>query len=213
MPQASTQQFLEIDQIKEGVIVLKNKAIRGIIMVSSLNFALKSEDEQNAILYQFQNFLNSLDFSLEIVVQSRRLNITGYLDKLRELEEAQENELLKIQTAEYQKFIREVIIGGSIMSKTFFVVVPFALIEVPGAGTAKGLFKKQGDIAPSEEHFQRAKSQLWQRMEFVALGLRRCGLQCVPLNTSELIELFWSQYHPEESEVGYYPEIPPELMN
>lgn len=204
MPQSSTQQFLEIDQIKEGVIILKNKALRGVIMVSSLNFALKSEDEQNAIIYQFQNFLNSLDFSIEIVVQSRKLNITGYLDKLKELETQQENELLRIQTAEYQKFIKGLIAGGAIMSKSFFVVVPFALIEIPG-------FKKT-DAIFDEEKFQRAKSQLWQRLEFVALGLRRCGLQCVPLNVSELIELFWGLYHPDEAEVGYYPEIPPELV-
>ena len=209
MTQGSTQQFLEIDQIKQGVIVLRNRSLRGVIMVSSLNFALKSDDEQSAIVYQFQNFLNSLDFSLEIVVQSRRLNITGYLDKLKDLEKKQENELLKMQTAEYQKFVKDLIAGGAIMSKTFFVVVPFTLVEIPGMGGEKN----KGTVAgPTEEQFQRAKSQLWQRLEFVALGLRRCGLQCVPLNTSELIELFWSQYHPEEAEVGYYPEIPPEIL-
>jgi hypothetical protein len=209
--QTSTQKFLEIEQIREGVILLRNKAMRGVIMVSSLNFALKSGDEQNAIIYQFQNFLNSLDFSIEIVVQSRRLNITGYLDKLKELERKQENELLKTQTAGYQKFIRDLIGGGAIMSKSFFVAVPFTLIEIPRMKTIKELIKKQSTTL-SEEQFQRCKSQLWQRMEFVALGLRRCGLQCVPLNTSELIELFWSLYHPEEAEVGYYPEIPPELI-
>jgi len=209
--QASTQKFLEIDQIREGVILLRNKVMRGVIMVSSLNFALKSGEEQNAIIYQFQNFLNSLDFSLEIAVQSRRLNITGYLDKLKELEKKQENELLKTQTAGYQKFIRDLIAGGAIMSKSFFVVVPFTLMEVPGMKTVKELIRKQPPTF-SEEQFQRCKSQLWQRMEFVALGLRRCGLQCVPLNTSELIELFWGLYHPEEAEVGYYPEIPPELI-
>jgi len=212
MAQASTQQFLEIDQIKEGVILLKNKAMRGVIMVSSLNFALKSEEEQNAIIYQFQNFLNSLDFSLEITVQSRKLNITGYLDKLKELEKKQENELLKTQTAEYRKFINALISGGAIMSKTFFVTVPFTLMKIPGMKTMKGLFKKESTSTFNDEQFQRCKSQLWQRVEFVALGLRRCGLQCVPLDTSELIELFWSLYHPEESEVGYYPEIPPEII-
>jgi len=204
MPEAPTQQILEIEQIREGVIVLKNKSLRGIIMGSSLNFALKSEEEQNAIIYQFQNFLNSLDFSTEIVVQSRILNITGYLNKLKEMEEKQENELLKFQTREYQNFIKELIAGGQILSKNFFVIVPFTLIEIPG-------FKKEKTQTLTEEQFQRAKSQLWQRMEFVALGLRRCGLQCIPLNTVELIELFWSLYHPEEAEVGYYPEIPPEL--
>ena len=212
MPSASTQQFLEIDQIKEGVVLLKNKSLRGILMVSSLNFALKSADEQKAIVYQFQNFLNSLDFSLEIVVQSRILNITGYLDQLKELEKKQEIELLKLQTAEYQKFIKDLIAGGQILSKNFFVVIPFTLIEIPGMKAAGGLFKKQIPGAPSETQFQRAKAQLWQRMEFVALGLGRCGLKCVPLNSTELIELFWSLYHPEESEVGYYPEVPPEVI-
>lgn len=208
MAQASTQQIIEIYQIKEGVIILKNKALRGILMVSSINFALKSEEEQNATIFQFQNFLNSLDFSIEIVVQSKRLNITGYLEKLKELEAKEKNELLKIQIAEYQKFIRELIRGGAIMSKQFFVIVPFSLIELPKLTAEE---TKQKTTSLTEEKFQRARTQLWQRMEFAALGLRRCGLQSIPLNTTELIELFWSSYHPEEAEVGYYPEIPPEL--
>jgi hypothetical protein len=211
MPEATTQQFLEIERIREGVVILKNRALRGVIMVSSLNFALKSEEEQNATIYQFQSFLNSLDFSIEIVVQSRRLNITGYLDKLKELEKTQKIELLKVQTADYRKFVGDLIGGGAVMSKNFFIVVPFTFIEIPGLKAAKRSSAKQTMTTFSEERFQRAKSQLWQRMEFVALGLRRCGLQCFPLNTSELIELFWSLYHPEEAEVGYYPEIPPEI--
>jgi hypothetical protein len=211
MPKDSTQQFLKIDQIREGVIILKNKTMRGIVMVSSLNFALKSTEEQTAIIYQFQNFLNSLDFSIEIIVRSRRLNITGYLDRLKDLEKRQENELLKTQIKEYRSFVKDLIAGGSIMSKTFFVVVPFTLAEITGEKSPKGLFGKTTFGALSEERFQRSKFQLWQRMEFIALGLRRCGLECVPLNTSELVELFWGLYHPEEAEIGYYPEIPPEL--
>jgi hypothetical protein len=205
MAEVSTQQFLEIEQIREGILLLKNKSLRGVLMISSLNFALKSTDEQQAIIYQFQNFLNSLDFPIEIVVQSRILNITGYLDKLKQIETAQKNELMKIQTAEYRKFISDLVVGRQILSKTFFVTIPFTLIEIPKIG-----IKKEADF--SEGQFQRAKSQLWQRMEFAALGLRRCGLQCSFLNTLELIELFWSLYHPEEAEVGYYPEIPPEII-
>ena len=206
MAQFATQQFLEIEQIREGVILLKNKSLRSVLMVSSLNFALKSDDEQQAIIYQFQSFLNSLDFSIEIVIQSRILNITGYLDKLRELENNQKNQLMKIQTADYRKFIDELIAGRQVLAKTFFVVIPFALIEIPKIGAKKR-------VSFDEEQFQRSKSQLWQRMEFVASGLRRCGLHCTPLNSLELIELFWSLYHPEEAEVGYYPEIPPEIIN
>lgn len=211
MPKTSAQQFLEIEQIREGVLVLKNKALRGILMVSSQNFALKSEEEQNAILYQFQNFLNSLDFSCQIIAQSRRLNITGYIEKLKEFERKQKNELLKVQTASYREFVESLIKAGSIMLKTFFVVVPFTLLESQGVAPTK-LIRSPIVSSLSEAEFQRCKSQLWQRVEFIALGLRRCGLQVIPLSTEELIELFWSSYHPKGAEVGYYPEIPPELI-
>ncbi|MCD6528230.1 hypothetical protein J7K44_01165 [bacterium] len=211
MPKPTTQEFLEIEQIREGVIVLKNKTLRGVMMVSSLNFALKSDEEQSAIIYQFQNFLNSLDFSCQIIVQSRKLNITGYLDKLRELSKKQENELLKVQTEEYIKFIESLVAGGTIMSKTFYVIVPFSIIEAEKT-TAEKLLKAPKISTLTEEEFQRCKTQLWQRMEYLALGLRRCGLRAVLLNTEELIELFWGLHHPKEAEVGYYPEIPPEII-
>ena len=165
---APTQIVLEFDQIREGVIVMKDKSLRGILMVSSLNFELKSEEEQNAIIWQFQNFLNSLDFSIQILVQTKRLNITCYLDKLKELEEKQENELLRIQISEYRKFIKDLIGGGEIFTKNFFVIVPFHPMELPGM---KG--KKEKEIKMDEERFQRAKAQLFERMEFVAMGLSR----------------------------------------
>lgn len=209
MPEATTQQFLEIEDIKEGVVILKDKSLRGVLAVSSLNFFLKSEEEQNAIIYQFQSFLNSLDFSVQIYIQSRKLNITGYIEKLKELEKTQKNELLKIQTKEYIKFIENLLAESSIMSKNFYLVVPFVPVLVPGM---RGKSLKEKSSTLSDEEFQRAKTQLWQRIEFVAQGLRSCGLFCTPLNTTELIELFWSIYHPEEAEVGYYPEIPPEII-
>lgn len=207
MPRGTTQDFLEFDQIREGVVILKNKALRGILMVSSLNFALKTEDQKEAIIYQFQDLLNSLDFSLHIYIKSRKLNITGYLDKLKEFEGEQESDLLKTQISTYREFIESLVEKGTIMSKSFFVVVPYTILEAE---------RKAGRKVPkiptlTEEKFQRCKSQLWQRMEFVALGLRRCGLQAIPLTTPEIIELFWSIHHPKRAEVGYYPEIPPEL--
>lgn len=209
--QPSTQDFLEIDQIRDGVIILKNKGLRAVLMTSSLNFALKSDDEQSAIIYQFQNFLNSLDFSCQIIIQSRRLNITGYLDKLEEIEKKEKNELLKLQISEYRKFVAEIIKGGSIMQKTFYVVIPFSPLEVQGMDfEAK---QKLPKLTLTEEQFQRAKIQLLQRAEFAALGLRACGLESMPLNNTELIELFWGLHHPLEAERGYYPEIPPEIAN
>lgn len=211
-----SQQFLEIEDIKEGVIILKNKGLRGVLLVSSINFDLKSEDEQKALIYQFQGFLNSLDFSCQIVVLSRRLNITGYFDKLKELEKTQENEFLKIQINEYRKFIEGIIGGGMIMSKEFLVVVPFSMgetieMDVKKKNIFKQLFKSTIPIL-TEETFQRCREQLWQRMEFIAICLKRCGLMAVPLTTPELIELFWSLHHQQEAEFGYYPQILPELL-
>jgi len=204
----TTQDFLEFDQIREGIVILKNKGLRSILMVSSLNFVLKSTEEQNAILYQFQNFLNSLDFSCQILVFSRRLNITGYLDKLAEIEKKEENELLQVQISEYRKFIDQIMKGGSVMQKSFYVVVPFSVGEVQSfAGK-----KKTSKINLTEESFQRAKNQLMQRIEFIVLGLRSCSLEAMPLNTLEIAELYWSIYHPSEAERGYYPEMPSELI-
>lgn len=209
MPKGSTQEFLEVNQIREGIIVLKNRTLRGVLMVSSTNFALKSADEQNAIVYQFQSFLNSLDFSAQIVVQSRRLNITGYLDQIKALEKQQSSELMKTQIRSYYDFIKQFIESGKIMTKEFFAVIPYSPTELYGVPAAKKALKTVASL--TEEDFQRCKVQLWQRMEFVVLGLKRMGLQAIPLNTLELTELFWRLHHPSQAERGYYPEIPPEL--
>jgi len=212
---SSAQDFLEFSEIKDGVVILKNRGLRGVLLASSVNFDLKSEDEQQAITFQFQNFLNSLDFSTQIIVQSRKLNITGYFDNLEQLEHHQKNELLKVQIKEYRKFVENLVKEGTIMKKEFFVIVPFTLNETIGVtgGVLKSVLSKKGNFfGLGEENFQTCKDQLWQRMEFVAIGLRRCGLTAVPLTTPELIELFWALHHPKESEYGYYPEILPELL-
>ena len=186
-----------------------------------MNFALKSDDEQAATIYAFQSFLNSLDFSCQILVQSRNINITPYLDNIKNLEEKQTNELLKAQTSSYRDFIKELVQGDNIMTKNFYVVVPYTLTEILGIGGAvkqssffKSLNKDKSkdQQAIKDEDFERCKNQLWQRMEFLAMGLRRCGLDVMPLTTPELIELFWAIHHPDEAEVGYYPEILPELL-
>jgi len=220
MVESATQAFLEIQDIKEGVLLLKNNSIRGILMVSSINFALKSEEEQTATVYAFQNFLNSLDFFCQIVIQSRNINITPYLDSLKDLEERQTNTLLREQTASYREFIKNMVVGDMIMTKNFYVVVPYNLMEIFGV---KGM-SKQFDVLKKfsgsqqtnqplkEDDFQRCKTQLWQRMEYLSMGLRRCGLEAVPLTTPELIELFWAIHHPDQAEIGYYPEILPELL-
>jgi len=204
----TTQDFLEFERIRDGIIILKNKGLRAVLMVSSLNFVLKSTEEQNAILYQFQNFLNSLDFSCQILILSRRLNITGYLDKLSEIEKKEENELLQVQISEYRKFVDQIMKGGSVMQKTFYVVIPFSIGEAQSIKAEKTKQK----MAITEELFQRARNQLMQRIEFIILGLRSCSLEAIPLNSLEIAELLWSLYHPTEAERGYYPEMPSELI-
>ncbi|HNY36218.1 MAG TPA: hypothetical protein PLD14_01020 [Candidatus Pacearchaeota archaeon] len=204
-----SQQFMPVEQIREGVMIMKDKSLKGILLVSSLNFALKSEDEQMAIIYQFQNFLNSLDFSCQIIVNSRKVNITGYIDKIKDLENKQKNELLKIQTAEYRAFIEEIIANGSIMSKSFYVVVPYyPMTELPNISGGG----KESKTNLTEKKFQNGKYQLWQRMEYVSLGIRRCGLKSATLGSEELIELLWGLHHPKQAELGYYPDLPPEVI-
>jgi len=223
MAESATQAFLEVQDIREGVLLLKNNSIRGILMVSSINFALKSEEEQTAIVYAFQNFLNSLDFFCQIVIQSRNINITPYLDGLKDLEEKQTNELLRRQTSSYREFIKNMVVGDVVMTKNFYVVIPYNLMEIFGVKGAKkqfDIFKQApGGHVPGgtpqpikDDNFQRCKTQLWQRMEYLSMGLRRCGVEAMPLTTPEIIELFWSIHHPDQAEVGYYPEILPELL-
>src|SRR3989344_8343564 len=128
---APAQQFLDIESVREDVIILKDGGLRVILMCSSVNFALKSESEQDAIIYQYQNFLNSLDFPLQLVVHSRKLNINPYLDTLRDRQKEEENDLLKVQTAEYAEFVKSFVNMTNIMSKIFYAVVPFtpAMLE------------------------------------------------------------------------------------
>ena len=210
---APTQNLIPYKQIKEGTIILNDNSFRGILMVSSINFALRSAEEQKAILYQFQDFLNSLDFSCQIIIESKRLNITGYLDEIKSLKEKQTNELLQLQIQDYYNFIKSLVEKGAIMTKKFFVVVPYTILEAENITSPMGLLKSPKIPELTEEKFQRYKEQLWQRMEYVALGLRRCGLEAVPLSTEEIIELLWAFHHPKEAEMGYYPELPPEILD
>lgn len=128
----AAQDFLGILDIRESTIILKDKSLRGLLYVTSQNFGLKSSEEQDAIIFQFQQFLNSLDFPCQIVVQSRKLNMQRYFDDLRALEGQQQNPLLKIQMQEYLKFIEGLVKSGTIMTKNFFVAVPFYLTEISG---------------------------------------------------------------------------------
>lgn len=210
----ATQKFIEIRGVKNGILILKNGGLRQILMVSGLNFDLKSEDEQNAITQGYQAFLNSLSFTVQIFVHSRKLNIDGYIQKLAATELQEPNPLLRNQLGEYREFIRSFVSGNTIMTKTFFVVVPFDAIQIPELGQKVtnrlfGLLSKKtkpAEPAQTQEsadegrYFQQNASQLSQRVDQVTAGLNQMGLRAVPLNDDEVIELFYNLYNPETSE-------------
>ena len=206
----SAQRHLDIEDIKEGVITMKDGSLRSVLMVSSVNFALKSIDEQDAIIHQYQAFLNSLDFSIQIVVSSRSLNIDDYLERLKIKEKEQTNELLRIQIVEYLEFIKGLVQMANIVSKNFYIVVPFSLSEEKGKGIlskAKAGLKSAAKIMNKEKNFKRYKNQLFQRVDHIIEGLSGAGVRMTPLNTQELIELYYALYNPGISEKRGLAEI------
>ena len=198
----SSQKFLAIDSIRDGIVILKNGGLRAVLMASSVNFDLKSADEQDASLYQYQNALNSLDFSVQFVIHSRKLNIEPYLTILREREKQEQNELLKIQITEYTDFIKSLVELSNIVSKTFYVIVPFnpSGIRAQQKGLLGSLLgsKKSTNASDGEKEFLEQRTQLLQRVDTVTIGLQRVGIRSVQLNTEELIELYYGLYNPTD---------------
>jgi type IV secretory pathway VirB4 component len=198
----TTQEFVPIKEIRQGIVILKDDSMRGIIMASSINFALKSSDEQQAILLQFQNFLNSLDFSVQIFIQSRRLDIRPYLALLEGRLKEQTSDLLKIQTREYIQFIKNFTDSSNIMTKTFFVVVPYSPAVLNTGGVSSFIGGKKQVESPEKKlaEFEEKRSQLEQRMSVVTQGLVRCGIRTVELGTEEIVELFYKIFNPGDTE-------------
>ncbi len=198
----STQRFLDILEIKDDVVVLKDGSIRAVILVSSVNFDLKSDEEQAAVISSYVQFLNSIDFPLQIVVQSRKLNVDSYIGKLRELEKQQTNELLKQQTGEYRQYIQELVEIADIMTKRFYVVVPFS----GTSGRTKKFWTRLIDafsttnvIHLKQKKFEEFRTDLMKRVDYVMDGLASAGLKSAVLDTQSLIELYFNTYNPETS--------------
>ncbi len=195
----ATQAFVPVKEVRNGVIILKEGGYRGVLMCSSVNFALKSEDEQKAVIGGFQNFLNTLDFTVEIVVHSRKMDIRPYLALLSERMESQSNELMRLQLREYIQFIRGFMDSTSIMTKLFYIVVPYAPAGIKSvAGATSFLSHSQGSEHGSA--FEDDRVQLEQRMALAAGGLASSGLRAVPLGTEEIIELLYRSFNLSELE-------------
>ena len=201
----TTQEFVPLKEVRDGVIIMKDGSMRAVVLSSSRNFALKSTDEQEAIIYQFQNFLNSLDFSVQISVQSRELDIRPYLATLEKRYAEELNDLMKIQIREYIGFVKNFTESQNIMSKTFFVVVPFTpALFGPRSNSGLGKFlpnaNKKETAAVKSDNFEENRTQLEQRVSVVQQGLSRCGIRSVSLGTEETIELFYKLFNPGDAE-------------
>lgn len=194
------QQHLLIGEIKNDTVVMKDGTMRAVLMVSSINFALKNEDEQNAIIAAYVAFLNGLEYPLQVVIQSRKLQIKPYLDRLITQERAQTNELLRAQIADYRSFVSELVNLGEIMSKQFYVVVPYD----PLSNKNKSFWARASEVInPASvvhlkgKRFDDRKYELDQRLRQIESGLTSMGLTVVRLDTQSLIELFYATYNPD----------------
>ncbi len=210
----TTQEFVPIKEIRDGVVILNDGSLRSVVLATSVNFALKSTDEQNSIIFQFQNFLNSLDFSVQIFIQSKKLDIRPYIALLESRYKEQVGELMKIQTREYIEFVKTFVDNSSIMTKSFFVVIPYSPSQISSTrnpiktflnrkndSLGKGGQSISGDGKTlSNEEFEEYRSQLEQRIGSVEQGLTRCGIRVAELGTEEVVELFYKIFNPGDTE-------------
>jgi hypothetical protein len=200
----ATQEFVPIKEIRDGIILLKNGGLRAVVLANSINLSLKSADEQKATIIQFQNFLNTLDFPVQISIQSRKLDIRPYLLLLENRMKVQNEPLLKLQTKEYMEFIRNFTETINIMTKSFFVVVPYTQKNLPtDSGILKKLFtKKNKEEMRIEEQldFEEKRSQLEQRVSVIQQGLSRSSIKSAQLGTEEVVEVFYKVFNPGELE-------------
>ncbi len=202
MANPSTTDLIQLKDIAESVLLLKDGPLRAIVEVSAINFDLRSSDEQQALLQQFEAFLNSIDFPLQIVVQSRRFDVSGYVATVRTAAESLTNELLKVQAEEYAKYVNELSSLANIMSKRFFVVLEFSAAATAAGekkgGLLSGLFGKKtpAKAGIASEQVAVYQQQLNQRADFVRGGLSGMGLKGHILGADELKTLFKDLYNP-----------------
>ena len=200
-PSNTTKELVELEDIRENVVILKNGSLRMLLRVSAINFDLKSEDEQKAIVLGFQNFLNSIDFPVQISIQSRKIDIKPYLEYLNQNLDNIKNELLRIQAMEYIEFITGLTELSNIMSKEFYLVVPFYLIEAPVTkqgllGSVQSLLRPSDTVKKlDDEKFATYKNQLSQRAILLSEGLSSLGMKIEEMQESELKSMFYNLYN------------------
>ncbi len=210
---SSSQVYMKIAEIRDDTVVLKNGGIRGVLKVSSINFNLKSDDEQNAIIYSYQGFINSIEFPIQIVIRSKKLDIDNYIDQLNDLGEKQNNDLLQRQTYEYIDYIQRLVEYADIMEKEFYVIVPFDPFRAVKPNVLQRFFQNLkpkdtfSEFKKRHKEFAALKKNLNQRMNTVKSGLQNSGLQIEQLKTKDLIELFYEIYNPITSRTQKFEDI------
>lgn len=197
---ASTQEFLEIEDIKDGLVIFRDGSCCLIIKTSAVNFGLLSQEEQDAIIFAYAAFLNSLSFPLQIIIVSHRMDISSYLDKLVKLEESERSGKIRSQIRKYYQFILGVVKENKVLEKNFYLVIPFSSFEL-GAKSAISLLPTKKGLPFSKEYIlQRAKTALYPKRDHVLRQLGRTGLRGEQLPTQRLIELFYEIFNPETSQ-------------
>ncbi len=208
LPDSSTQRHLPFSQIRENIIIMKDSSVRMVMRCSTINFLLKSTEEQDAIIMSFQRFLNALDFPVQIMVRSTKLDIDGYLGKLKDKAVSQKNELLQNQTYEYIEYLKKLVEVAQIMKKDFYIVVPFDKEEDQSvkATWVFGVFKNfwrainNGDdiskIRGQIRNFATMKKWLSGRVNTVKTSLESIGIKASELDKSELVKLLSEYYNP-----------------
>lgn len=204
-PLASTLLHLPIAEIRDDFIVLKNGGLRAILKTSSINLNLKSEEEQNSIIYAYQHFLNTLEFPIQICIRSQRLNIDEYIQSMRGKAKVQKNELLKRQTIEYADYIQKLIEYADIMEKSFYVIIPYNPMRANQKNMFSAFFERLKvadsimDIKKRRAEFEDLKKGINQRINLVKAGLQNCGISVEEIKTMDIIKLFYEIYNPVSS--------------
>ena len=197
-----TQQFVPVQEVRDGIVVMKDGTLAMVVLVSSINLSLKSADEQQATLMQFQSFLNTLDFPVQIVIQSRRYDIRPYILTLQNRLREQTESLLQVQTREYIQFIQSFTDQVNIMRKSFFVVIPYTppiISQQKGISKVFSFLNKTPVNTAGVTDFEEQRTQLEERVSVVEQGLTRTGLRVAQLGTEEVIELLYKTFNPGEN--------------
>jgi hypothetical protein len=203
----STQNTLQIAEIRDGIVIMNDGSFRSVLMVKSINFDLMSPQEREAVEYSFQGFLNSLYFDVQIFIRSQKVDIRPYLERLDKIRSEHDNMLLALLMEDYINYMANIAQQTNIMDKKFYVVISYnplapgkqALAQSKNFFTGlTGLFnKKEAHVVINEGDLQKAKDELRNRVQSVLGGLQQCGVQGLPLDTQELIELYYDTYNPD----------------